>query len=272
MENGISIVMTYHNRRNLLLRTLESINKTNYDKAKIQIIIINDNSSEEHYIDDLNDKYNGLYILVLNIGIKQKIWINSCVPYNIGFNHIKYDKVIIQNPECYHQGDIITDVSKRLNDNLYLSYSCYSLTWENTKLEDFNTVKISKKPIKIPMSDGWYNHSEYRPVFFHFCSAIYYDDLEDLNGFDERYKDGIAFDDNEIIERLKYKGMDMKIIDGPFVFHQAHHSIYHYNKNTPEEEKKRKNQLYFKNKDIFDNITKKERNYNAIDNKYFNKN
>ena len=96
MKDGISIVMAYHNRRIQLIRTLKSINRTEYNKSKLQIIIVNDNSSDPHTIDDLNDMFNELNIFVFNIRKKQKTWINSCVPYNIGFNHIKYDKKKLQ--------------------------------------------------------------------------------------------------------------------------------------------------------------------------------
>ena len=269
LKNGISIVMAYHNRRSQLIKTLKSINNTNYNKNNLQIIIVNDNSSNEHEIDDLKDIFVDLDLFILNIKEKQKTWINSCVPYNIGFNHIKYDKVIIQNPECYHQGDVIKDVSENLTNELYLSYACYSLTHENSKLNDFNDVQIKNEKYTQALSDGWYNHSIYRPSFFHFCSAISYNNLCKINGFDERYKDGIGFDDNEIIERIKYLGLDLKVVDNPFVFHQAHSSIFHFNDNTSEEDKNLKLKRFYKNQDIFDNITKKEKNYKAEHNTFF---
>ena len=270
MKDGISIVMAYHNRRQQLLKTLESINKTQYDKNKLQIVIVNDNSNNEHSIDDISDIFDELDLLILNIKEKQKSWINSCVPYNIGFSSIKYDKVIIQNPECYHQGDIIFDSSQRLEDKLYLSYGCYSLSMENSIKSNFDDIIPINEEMKIPMSDGWYNHSIYRPVYYHFCSAIKYEDLCNINGFDERYKDGIGFDDNEILERIKYYGMTLSIVDNPYVFHQAHHSVYHYSYGATDEEKQQKNNLFFRNQYIFENITKKEKIYKSPKNNYFN--
>lgn len=267
MEDGVSIVMAYHNRRSQLIKTLESIDKSNYDKTKLQIIIVNDNSFEEHSINDLKMDFE---ILIINIKEKQKQWINSCIPYNIGFNHIKYDKVILQNPECYHNGDVISDVNQRLNNETYISYGCYSLTPQNSKKEDFKDVNILEKECISPLGDGWYNHSVYRQVYFHFCAALTYESLAKLNGFDERYKDGIGFDDNEIILRIRNMDLELKIIDKPHVFHQAHESVFHYNKSTTEEDKKKKLDLYYKNKYIFDNMTKCENKYHMGSNVYFN--
>ena len=270
MKNGISIVMTYHDRRELLIRTLDSINKSLFDKNKLEIIIVNDASSKEHQINDLKDKYGYLNLKIINIKEKQKKWTNSCIPYNIGFNYIKYDKVIIQNPECYHNGDILTHVYNNLNDNDYLSYGCYSLTWQNTDNYNYKNVKINNIGNNQATADGWYNHSIYRPVGYHFCSSITYNNLCKLNGFDERYKDGIGYDDNEWVERVKKLGLNFKIIDNPFVFHQAHPSVFRFNKLSPQEEKDLKLKLFEVNYNLFVNITKKESGYRAESNTYFN--
>ena len=67
-----------------------------------------------------------------------------------------------------------------------------------------------------------YNHSKYNPNAFHFCSAITRKDLDDLGGFDERYANGIGYDDMDLIARIRRKGMKVEIVDSPFVVHQAH--------------------------------------------------
>ena len=70
--------------------------------------------------------------------------------------------------------------------------------------------------------NGWYNHSIYNPNAFHFTSAITMKDLEELGGFDERYADGIGYDDMDLIARIRRKGMSVEIVDDPYVIHQAH--------------------------------------------------
>lgn len=271
MKNGISIVMTYHNRKELLIRTLDSIKKSSFSKSKLEIIIVNDASSKDHEIDDLiYSIYNELNLKIINIKEKQKKWNNSCVPYNIGFNYIKYDKVIIQNPECYHNGDILTHVHNNLNNDNYLSYGCYSLNWENTINSNYENIKINDIKSKGAIYDGWYNHSIINPTGYHFCSSITYENLCKLNGFDERYKDGIGYDDNEFVYRIKKLGLDFKIIDTPFVFHQAHKSVFRFNSLSPQEEKDLKLKLFDKNYNLFINVTKKDVNYKITNNIFFN--
>ena len=272
MKNGISIVMTYHNRKNLLIKTLNSIKKSNYDKDKLEIIIVDDCSSEDEKINDLVTIYKDLNIKLIVIKEKQKKWINCCIPYNIGFNHINYDKVIIQNPEVYHNGDILSYVNNNLNDDVYITHACYSLTWENTNKDNYENIKINNISANGAIHDGWYNHPIYKPTYYHYCSAITYNNLCKINGFDERYKDGIGYDDNELVERIKNLNIKLDIIEEPFVLHQAHNSIFRFNKFSPEEEKEYKLNLFQKNSDLFYDITKNEKKYRAEHNTYFNKN
>jgi GT2 family glycosyltransferase len=81
---------------------------------------------------------------------------------------------------------------------------------------------LLQRPPKGWGDNGWYNHSIYNPGRFHFCSAIMREDLYDLGGFDERYAHGLGFDDNEFLNRILKKGMDVQMIDDPFVVHQHH--------------------------------------------------
>jgi len=104
--------------------------------------------------------------------------------------------------------------------------------------------------------DGWYNHSIYRPVGYHFCSAIYKSQLDELGGFDERYAEGIAFDDNELLVRIQKKGLNIKIIDQITVLHQWHYSSNNYqNLNASS--------LIEKNRQLFYNITLNENIYSV---------
>jgi glycosyltransferase involved in cell wall biosynthesis len=214
----ISIVTAYYNRKDLFIKTLESIeNSTIKD---YEIIVVDDNSSEEHRLEDLTEKYPKLKIIRINP--EEKKWINPCMNFNIGFKEAKGDIVILQNPECKHNGDILNYASKIVKGQ-YFSFACYSLDRESTYSEkDFQIVDRSVT------SDGdlaWYNHSKYRPKAYHFCSVITKDDLNVLGGFDERYGDGIAYDDDEFLYRVRKIGLQVSIVDYPFVVHQWHQSV-----------------------------------------------
>ena len=208
----ISICMAYYNRRELLLNTLESI--SNSVIKNIEIIIVDDNSTIEQDVFDLSDKYP---FSIRVIKIRNKTHLNPCIPFNIAFNQAIGDIIVIQNPECEHNGDILKHVTENINDSNYITYACYSLS-QNKSKEIRNVSAVSNG------DSAWYNHSIYRPVAYHFCSAITKKNINELGGFDERYKNGIGYDDNELLLRIKRKGLNVSIVDNPFVYHQWHYS------------------------------------------------
>ena len=104
----ISIVSAYYNRKDLLINTLESLK--NSEVKDYEYIVVDDVSSDEHRIEDLQELYPNLKVIRINK--EDKWWVNPCIPYNIGFKQIKGDIVIIQNPECKHMGDIMKEALK----------------------------------------------------------------------------------------------------------------------------------------------------------------
>jgi len=210
----ISIVMTYYSRQEQLLKTLESFKE--YNPSDFNVIIVDDDSPE----DIILQKYD--FDIEL-LKCKNKIWHNAGIPFNWGFNSaMKYspDIVIIQNAECLHNGDILSEAKKVTEEN-YLSFACYSLA----KGEGPN-CELQNKIATYDHESAWYNHSVYRPIGFHFCCAITTNNLKKINGFDERFWDGVAYDDNMLVHQIKNLGLRIDFIDFPFVFHQWHEKAY----------------------------------------------
>lgn len=220
----ISLVTAYYNRRKYFINTLESIKKTKYDN--FEVIAVDDASNDENRIDDLPIKYP--FLKVYRIDPSDKKHVNPCVPFNIGFSKSEGDVIILQNPECYHVNDIISYVAENIKENEYLIFSCYSLSEDKTNMlfdnpEIVKTWEYNNRSASVDGDDAWYNHSIYRPVGYHFTSAISKIKLDELGGFDERYSNGLGYDDNEFLHRVR-KICETKMIDSHLVLHQ-----YHYN-------------------------------------------
>lgn len=250
----ISIVTAYYNRKALFKRTLQSIQKQNC-KELLEVIAVDDGSKEEERLEDLIAEFP--FLKVIRLDPAKKWYHNSCIPFNIGFKAAKGDKIIIQNPECLHYGNILDHTEKNLKDGDYFSFACFSLDKESTENLDLyivipNKIKeiISRDNhiIKADGDAGWYNHSVYRPVGYHFCTAISASDLKNLGGFDERFSLGIAYDDDEFLSRIRKKLL-LQFIDAEIVLHQNHYS----KDSTSFENRKNKAQLYFKNKFLVEN-------------------
>ena len=232
----VSVVMAYNNRKSQLEATIRSINLSQY--VNVEIVVVDDASSEEHRIEDLV-KLSKYPMKVIRIEAKDKDWINPCVPFNIGFKNCSGSIILIQNPECIHCGDIITNAACRSVDGQYFTYTtfgiddygiCEKIRKEieyHDKYEDLaNSVAVYFRNDK-PSSNSvfnWYNHVSFRPSNYHFCSVITKGDLNKLKGFDERFAFGIAYDDDEFLTRINKNKILVKTITDSSLFclHQFH--------------------------------------------------
>jgi glycosyltransferase involved in cell wall biosynthesis len=222
----ISVIMSYYNRLPLLKYTLETISNTNVKKSDFEIIIVDDFSNNENNIDYLSN-FRGLNIKIIKMSEKRHIknYCNPCIPFNVGFAAAQGDKILIQNPECCHVGDIIDFCDKNIDDSSYFSFSCYSCDEaELKKLHESNTLIINEKSVMSDGDSGWYNHPIHRPVGYHFTSCITKNNLMKLNGFDETFANGHGWDDNEFLYRIGLLKLDIKLIISPFVIHQFHYN------------------------------------------------
>lgn len=216
----ISLVMTYYNRKPQLHNTLRSISRYGHD---VNIIIIDDESTDKEDITCFEtDK-------ISIIRLENKTWINPCIPFNIGFSLVNTDIVIIQNAECLHIGDIVGHALANSKDGTYLTYSAF---YTNKEISEKFNKSDAPEPVVAPylttgqigggITNGWYNHALYRPEAYHFCAAITRNDLYRIGGFDERYAKGSAYDDNDLVLRIRKAGIAINFVYPPFVVHQYH--------------------------------------------------
>ena len=263
-DYDISIVMGYYNRKKQLINTLNDFEKK-YKNYNYEVIIVDDNSNNENKLNDILNNYS-YPINLIEISEEEKgNRINPCITYNKGFKEAKGKRVIIQNPECIHIGDILKYVLDNLTYDDYIAFPCYSCNSEELTgllLNDISLINDQEFNFKNRIPMPWYNHLIYRPSHYHFCACIMNDNLKLLGGFNEEFAKGSWFDDNEILLSIKENLMlNIKTIDfdekGCYVIHQWH-SRDSESRFTQQEH----NKLISYNKELYETYVKEHSKYN----------
>jgi glycosyltransferase involved in cell wall biosynthesis len=238
MEKGVNmvaIVMTFLNRHEELGKTLDSFRK--YDPKGFFVVVVDDCSRQEIVLPELPFD-------VKVIKMQDKTWAIGVPAWNTGLLYALSktpDIIIIQNAECLHHGDILSYANKVTEEN-YISFGCYS----QAKGEEPGSV-INPRGATFDGESAWYNHPEYRPVGYHFCSAISANNMKKINGFDERFSNGVGYDDDYLLHQIRCLGLKIEITTDPFVIHQWHeHTHYPGDEGT----------LFWKNEAIFRELCK----------------
>jgi hypothetical protein len=197
-DNTISIVMTACNRSVQTYFTLKTIQNSSF--KNIHIILVDDSDIDPITKEEL-EKYP-FYIDFIVIKKENKNWVNPVVNYNIGFQYIKGSKVIIQNAEVCHVGDILEYIGTHMtNDNYYICDVISSKSIEtNNIIYNYDNLTIdiynSKELFGI-----WYQSNE-RLVNYHFLSGMTIETFNKIKNFSYDYTMGISYDDDDFLLKI----------------------------------------------------------------------
>ena len=211
----LSIVIPYYNRKSLLLNVLKTIDKSTED---IEIIIVDDGSNKEHRLEDISINHD---IKLIRLE-RSNIWRGPCIAYNTGFKAATGDWIMINSSECIHVGDIIGYVFANMDTEKYIAFSTYM----SKQADDFRDVFNMKNTIKY--DNFWGVHSSVGNCI-PYCGVIAKEKMDILGGYDERFVNGIGFDDYDFTHRVINLGLKVKIIDDPFAIHQWHKETNYIN-------------------------------------------
>jgi len=249
----ISIVTSYYNRKDSLLRTLKVMEKSSF--KDFEFIIIDDGSDWRQRIEDLAQKFSFVRLTRIEPGDKKHI--NPCIPFNMAIGMAQGDIIILQSPECMYMGDVLKFVVDHSEDNQYLVFSCYSLGLSSSaRLKDID-FNLSLPEIETQVTSivggfvnkgcdeggrygTWFVHPTYRRSIYNFLTSMPRKDMYDLGGFDERFADGFAFDDTDLAARIMKKKMKINIVEKPCCLHQFHHSVLEHIPNFRAKEQRNK--------------------------------
>lgn len=208
-----SILMPYYDRIKQLESALESYLYHYGNRKDWELIVIQDPKEKPDALIRLFKKFSSLpSVLMQGFGNGN----NPAVLYNQGAEWAKGRVIILTSPEIFH----VSDVLKRLDgmdfDGNYLACSCAAAVNWSLEKRNGNGPRLTWTP------DKWYQHGQYRPAYYHFCTAILRADWERIGGFDEEYAKGVGYDDNDFRNRVLQAGLQFLPLDDVLTVHLPH--------------------------------------------------
>lgn len=227
-----SIILPYNKRYDQFKNTLISFVHHYQNRNDFEIIIGEDyknsiDESEHYKLISLIENFSSK----LNLRIEKTYFpgvYNPCLSFNHCASVASGEFLIISNPECFHETNILNglDTETENNKNVYVVCSCRTI--DNLKIKNNKLIYIIDPTMKN-YCDGWLQHSIYNNRMFHFCVCLSKENFINMGGFDPNFQYGIAWEDVDFINRVKISKMDIKLRDDLKVLHQYHSKEYQLN-------------------------------------------
>lgn len=216
MEKALkySILMPCLNRQTQLNNTLASFawHYGLHDRTDYEVILMEDSKTT----DDLSAVVNAWRLAINICHVKQECpGFNPSTLFNAAAKCAAGEYLILTSPECLHFVDVLGmfDEILEAKPEAYVIGSCMSArkVGRFTSPDNFDYKE-----------DRWYQHSVYNNKGLHFCSVLSKSQYTMVGGFDEKYADGIAYEDDAFRDIIKLRGIEVIPVDAAVVLHQEH--------------------------------------------------
>ena len=227
------MIVPYYKRAPYLHNTLLSFRHFYKDRNDYEVVIVEDiknrNNPEEHeQLDKVINSFPDINIMWLVNGHK-KIR-NPCIHFNAGVKKCNGEYLLITNPECLHEVDILSGLDEiHKQDRMYVVCGCKNMDTNLDYPESYQDVTFNAPTIKKDRKDRailWYQHSKSRNRMLHFCTSISKKEYMNIGGFDEAYAGGVAYDDDDFIKTVQYNKLNIVCRDDLVVVHQHHPDVF----------------------------------------------
>jgi glycosyltransferase involved in cell wall biosynthesis len=192
-----SVIITSFKRANLLKHTLESI-CVNYPKIDFEIIIINDGIEDdtENVCNLYKDKLDIKYYFTGQRNLDKETWRCPSIPINYGVSKSNGDIIILSCAEMFQINDCIDLLSNPLIENPNL------MTIPIIDDDDGNFLKmLEEKDYNQTL-----NLSVLKNNYLPFLMGVSRKKFLEIRGYDEEFSNGIGFEDNDFIDRMRSNG------------------------------------------------------------------
>jgi len=213
-ENMIkySILMPYYERLIQLRWTLSSLLYHYKDRADYEVIIVQDTKNS----DDVANVIDAFSIDILMIRMSGDDTYNPACLFNSAARVARGKFLILTSPECLHWTNVLSVFDEELHkkNDAYVVAACESATNCSRNVSAMCDFEYDHHM--------WYQHSEHRNFCYHFCSVLSRKLFNKLSGFDERYANGVGYEDDDFIKRVREAGISIVTRYDAWTIHQEH--------------------------------------------------
>jgi GT2 family glycosyltransferase len=236
----VSIILPYFERPEVLAITLRSFQAL-YSESQVEIVIVDDGSHPE-----MKPHLPAEFTLPTKlVTILNKDGINPCIPINIGVAEASGELILLTSPEIVHTESIFIAMGNSgVGKKECLFFNVFALTDNDLNLRlisseshnAFMEIYTSFEPeleknlgrngyIWSNLYGSWYCHPDYRKTDLNFLSLMRRSSFFEVGGFDERYRKGSGFDDNEFRRRMLSYGFKFKYKGSSAAIHLIHEEV-----------------------------------------------
>jgi glycosyltransferase involved in cell wall biosynthesis len=209
----VSVVISIFNRSDFFDRTLSTYSKQTFPKEEFEIIVVDDNSTEDilkvckHY----NEKH-GLQFQYIKIN-KEKgaifpLGFTPALSNNIGFKLARGSVVVITGPESLQAENNIQSSWNSANEgkciygDIFRSSRSFvnrlkKMDWRNMTFSDIESINGAKADSSVTKGWWWY------------YVAVRKEHLLEINGVNEEFMRGMTGEDDDFAIRMSYSGVPL---------------------------------------------------------------
>ncbi len=234
-EEDITIIIGVKNRFDYrVVNALRSIKNQRYSKNLIKTILVDYGSDNEliSKLKKLCEEFDTEYVRVNNV----PVWNRShCL--NIGIKKTSTKYVLVSDTDIIFKDNYISEAINELKKNPYqvVVSEMIDLTKEASK-ENINFETLNKARFKPRYFGTPHNSMPLTLTYFYY----------EINGFDEMYSVW-GSEDNDLIKRFKYLGLNLKNICSKSVYFHQWHQKYEGVRTGDYKKQIEKNLKYFEN-------------------------
>ena len=197
----VSIILPLHRRTQLLSHTLTSIAYQDY--PQVDAIVVEDRPVDQSGR-QLCERYGATYY----VSTKGEGYNNVSTIYNIGIKRAHGDIIVMQSSECmFSNRDDLSKLVAAIKDDEMKSAVplVQSLGPRGEFIEWYNHPRLGARA-------GWTGF---------FCHAMHRSQLMKIGGYDEGFR-GYGHDDDLLLFRMKWNGIQPQFVEDVLVTHQWH--------------------------------------------------